>query len=324
MAFFDKPARTVRILTVTMNPTLDVATRVERLVNHEKLRCESEAEQVGGGGINVAQVAFSLGAQSKAAFTAGGWRGNEIERRLGEDGIDCLAMHIAGESRQCFTVYETSSAQEFRFILPGPTLSENEWQGCLSQIVHAARSMHWLVLSGSLPPGVPSTFYKQVIDRVRHTGNNSIRIVVDTSGQALKDALTCELDLIKPSREELEQLTGQSLTDPDACLRAGRQLQCQHRISILAVSLGSKGALVGQGANWMHVDPLPVKVTSTVGAGDSFVGGFIWALGQGADLAKCAGVATAAAAAALQTQGKLQFDASLILEQAERVKVNPL
>ncbi|AWB35392.1 phosphofructokinase [Orrella marina] len=254
MAFFDKPARTVRILTVTMNPTLDVATRVERLVNHEKLRCDSEAEQVGGGGINVAQVAYSLGARSTAAFTAGGWRGNEIERRLKDDGIDCLAMHIAGESRQCFTVYETSTAQEFRFILPGPSLSENEWQGCLTQIVEAAQSMHWLVLSGSLPPGVPSTFYKQVIDRVRHKGNNSVRIAVDTSGQALKDALTCELDLIKPSREELEQITGQSLTDLDSCLRAGRQLQRQNHIDTLAVSLGSKGrwsARAQTGCTWI-------------------------------------------------------------------------
>lgn len=307
-----------------MNPTLDVATRVERLVNHQKLRCDTEAEQVGGGGINVAQVVRSLGAHSTAAFTSGGWRGKEIERRLIEDGIDCLAMPIEGESRQCFTVYETTTSQEFRFILPGPTLTMQEWTTCLAQIVWAADTMDWLVLSGSLPPGVPSDFYRQVIERVRQTPNNRTRIALDTSGQALKEALSCRLDLIKPSREELEQLTAKRLTTFEDCLVAARHLQNETQIRTIAVSLGSKGALIGQGTQWIRVEPLKVNVTSTVGAGDSFVGGFIWASTQGADLADCAGVATAAAAAALQTQGKLQFDASAILKQAKQVTSQPV
>lgn len=307
-----------------MNPTLDVATRVKRLVNHEKLRCESEAEQVGGGGINVAQVTHSLGAQSTAAFTSGGWRGNEISTRLLADGIRCLPMPIAGESRQCFTVYESSTNQEYRFILPGPTLSEQEWQQCLTDIVQAAQSADWLVLSGSLPPGVPADFYRRVVDRLGDRHARSMRVAVDTSGQALQEALQGELDLIKPSREELEQITGLTLITLQDCVAACQMLQASYRIHTIAVSLGEQGALVMRGDTCLNVSPLQVTVTSTVGAGDSFVGGFIWAISQNMDLADCARVATAAAAAALQTQGKLQFNSPDILDHARQVDVRPL
>ena len=309
---------TARILTVTMNPTLDVATRVERLLNHQKLRCETEAEQVGGGGINVAQVAHSLGTDCTAAFTSGGWRGKEIERRLVQDGITCLTLPIAQESRQCFTVYETSTQQEYRFILPGPTLSEQEWNQCLDLLTRAAMRSGWLIASGSLPPGAPADFYYQLFERVRPY---PVQTVLDTSGPALARALDSDIRLIKPSREELEQLTGTPLESMDQCEHACKELLDRYSIQTVALSLGDQGALIVQDDVCLHVEPLQVTVTSTVGAGDSFVGGMVWALDQGHELAHAAQIATASAAAALQTQGKLRFDRDQILEVARTVKV---
>ena len=309
---------TASVLTVTMNPTLDVATRVERLVNHQKLRCETEVEQVGGGGINVAQVIHSLGAPCTAAFTSGGWRGKEIERRLLEDGIDCLALPIAQESRQCFTVYEVTTQQEYRFILPGPTVSEQEWNHCLDQLANAALSTGWLVSSGSLPPGAPPDFYFQLFERVR---SGPVKTALDTSGLALEQALKSEINLIKPSREELEQLIARPLASLDDCQSACEQLLQRFSIETVALSLGSQGALVLQHGVCLHIEPLQVTVTSTVGAGDSFVGGMVWALDQGYELACAAKIATSSAAAALQTQGKLRFDRNKILRSAHTVKV---
>ena len=312
---------TASILTVTMNPTLDVATRVERLLNHQKLRCETETEQVGGGGINVAQVVHSLGASCTAAFTSGGWRGKEIERRLLADGLDCLPLPIAQESRQCFTVYETSTQQEYRFILPGPTLSGQEWNQCLDQLTRAAMNSGWLIASGSLPPGVPADFYYQLLERVRAY---PVKTALDTSGLALEQALQSDISLIKPSREELEQLIARPLATLDQCQTACQELLQRYRIETVALSLGAQGALIMQGDVCLHIEPLRVSVTSTVGAGDSFVGGMVWALAQGHELAQAARIATAAAAAALQTQGKLRFDRGSILRSASSVKVNRL
>jgi len=309
------------VLTVTLNPTLDVATRVKRLVHREKLRCESEAEQVGGGGINVAQVLHSFGTQCIAALTSGGWRGKEIERRLASDGISCLSMPIAAESRQCFTVYETSTSQEYRFILPGPTLTESEAQDCLERIAEAASRSDWLVLSGSLPPGVPPDFYYQILKRV---ASLEIHTAIDTSGQALAHALQSPVSLIKPSREELSQLLGRELQGFDQYLNACRELIHAKGVGTIALSLGGEGALVCQQGLELQVGTLPVKVTSTVGAGDSFLAGLVWSSIQGLPLEKACQIATATAAEALQTQGKLMFNRQSILDRALAVPVRQL
>lgn len=321
MILQDSTCETVRILTVTLNPTLDVATRVERLVHREKLRCETEQEQVGGGGINVAQVIHSLGTPSTAAFTSGGWRGREILSRLTADGIECLPIPIAQESRQCFTVYETSTEQEYRFILPGPTLSEDEAQRCLETLKTCTAQARWLILSGSLAPGLPDDFYRQVIDQIRRPGK---QIILDTSGAALSQAIQSEIDWIKPSRDELQDLMGLPLSTLQECEQACHTLMQTHPVKGVALSLGGEGALVCQGSERLYVPALPVKVTSTVGAGDSFVGGLVWALDQGLNLTRASQIATASAAAALQTQGQLRFDPETILRDADHVKVQPL
>ena len=296
---------------------MDVSTTVSRLLDHQKLRCSSEQEQVGGGGINVAMVTQSLGSNVGAFWPIGGWRGKEILDRLVRDGIQSINTPIAQENRQCFTVYETETQHEYRFVLPGPTLSETEQAACLSSILaHLPRQ--FLVLSGSLPLGVEPDFYATVIHAVRQR-NPRLRIVVDTSGPALSAALAAGVFLFKPSREEFVALTGQTqgslLDDVARCrdlIRAGSA-------QIVALTMGAEGSLVVSEGLAMRVPALKVNVTSTVGAGDSYVGGFIHAYAQTDDLAHAAKLGTAAAAAALQTQGKLAFDTIQIQKLADQV-----
>lgn len=308
-------------LTVTLNPTLDVATSVDRLIDHEKLRCEPEQEQVGGGGINVAQVLHSLGADCQALLTTGGYRGQEIGRQLKDDGLFCLNVAIAQESRQCFTVYERATGHEYRFILPGPTLSANDAQQVLTHIEdHLPHE--WLVLSGSLPPGLPNDFYAQVIACAR-AKRPELKCLVDVAGAPLELALGQGVEVIKPSLKEFEALKGSPLTDLNACVTFARELIHSDRVEIIALTLGPEGALIIDASNTLKVQALPVSVTSTVGAGDSFVGGFLWALSRAASTQEAAAVGTAASAAALRTQGKLRFDPSEILSASKRVVAHP-
>lgn len=313
---------TADILTVTLNPTLDVSTSVDRLVNHVKLRCSPEQEQVGGGGINVAHVVHSLGGRCQAMLPTGGTRGEEIAQRLHASGLPVVAAPIAQQNRECFNVFETGTGHEYRFVLPGPTLSQQEQQACIESILQSLPN-RFLVLSGSLPPGVPDGFYAQIVESVRDRAP-AIKVVVDASGAALQHALDAGVYLIKPSREEFEALTQTSQTSPAQTVSLCQSLIASGRVHVVALTLGDRGSVIVTAQQAWQVKPLAVEVTSTVGAGDSFVGGLIWSLTHSDDWVRAAGVATACAGAALQTQGALRFDASTVMHSSQGVEVQPL
>ena len=290
------------------------------------------------------------GTSCQAMLPVGGPRGQDILQHLTANGLDCVTASIAHQNRQCFTVYETQTGHEYRFVLPGPTLSAPEQDACVAAILDNLPTSY-LVLSGSLPPGVPEDFYARIIRKVRQAAPN-LRIVIDTSGAPLAQALDAGVFLFKPSREELCELCkwwglcelgelcgiGQhalsaqpktqrpSTSETARYLAACRTLIEQDRAKVIALTLGSQGSLLVTPDQAWVVDPLSVEVTSTVGAGDSFVGGFVWALAQMSDhpdWAQAARIGTAAASAALQTQGELRFDARAILAASERVRVSP-
>ena len=307
------------VLTVTMNPTLDISTSVDALVNHVKLRCSPEFEQVGGGGINVAHVIHSLGAHCQAMLPVGGTRGQEITARLQGGEIPLLTTTIASQNRECFNVFETSTGHEYRFVLPGPTLTSVEQAAAISTIIEHLPT-EFLVLSGSLPPGLSDDFYAQVI-RAARAKAPALRIVADTSGAPLIHALEAGVFMFKPSREEFAALAdtdaGNAAEDISRC----RALINQGKTRVVALTLGDKGSLIVTEQQAWQVNPLPVPISSTVGAGDSFVGGMVWSLLGTDDLGRAGRVATACAAAALQTQGALQFDAQTVLLMSEAVEI---
>ena len=306
-------------LTVTLNPTVDVATWVDQLIDHEKLRCDKEVEQVGGGGVNVAQVLHWFGGQCQALLTAGGYRGQEIVHKLQEDGIDCLPVPITQTSRQCFTVYEKKAQHEYRFILPGPSLSDTEIDSVIAFILQHLPNK-WLVLSGSLPVGVPDDFYARVIKRARDLAPE-IKFLVDAPGPILKHAIAAGVNLIKPSLKEFEWLTGQTLKNQSQRVGAAREYVTHGQIECVALSLGAEGAIAVTKQEALAAAALPVAVTSTVGAGDSFAAALLWALSNNNNLHQALSIATATAATALQTQGKLQFDAAAIKALSQEVVV---
>lgn len=312
------PTTLPSVLGLTMNPSVDLATETERVVPTHKLRCTDTLHDAGGGGINVARVLTGLGGQCSALCPTGGSSGAWLQRRMAEEGMHGIFLPIAGETRVSFTVHEHSSGAEYRFVMPGPHLSHDEWQACL---LHLQDMPRWLVASGSLPPGVPTDFYAQLARLCRARG---ARLVLDTSGPALVAALAEGVYLVKPNLRELSELCGQPLDTPEQWQAAAQALVNSGQAEVVALTLGHLGALLVTRTGAWHADPLDIPVASAVGAGDSFVGGLVWALQQSLPLDVAFRWAVAAGSAALLKAGTGLADPAQVRTLAQQVRMRAL
>ena len=291
------------ILTVTMNPALDVSTATDKVSDTHKLRCAGAHFHPGGGGINVARVLHRLGADCLALYPAGGMNGQRLQKLLDQEAVRSHCIAIAEETRESFSVLETSSGRDFRFVLPGPELSPAESEACLAFLREAMAlesRPRYLIVSGSLPPGVPVDFYARLARLARACGS---RLVLDTSGPALAAALAEGVYLLKPSLRELRELSGQPLATELEWREAAQQIIRVGQAQVVALSLGEEGALLVTADRALRARSVPVTVKSSIGAGDSFVGGLVWALSRNLELHSAFRYGMAAGAAALLTLG---------------------
>jgi 6-phosphofructokinase 2 len=223
------------IVTITPNPAVDVSTTVERIVPVTKLRGSGERRDPGGGGINVARVVTRFGGDAVALYPVGGLTGALLRQLLDREDITSLTCPTAGETREDFFVTERATGQPYRFILPGPTLSEAEWQACLTRLAGLAPFPRFVVGSGSLPAGVPVDFYARVA-AIAH--DHGARMILDTSGPALSAAVEAGVDLIKPSLREMRELAGAELSDGAAWEVAARALLARGKVETVALTMG--------------------------------------------------------------------------------------
>ncbi|HAL37132.1 MAG TPA: phosphofructokinase [Polaromonas sp.] len=308
------------ILTVTMNPALDVSTSTDKVTDTHKLRCTAAKLHPGGGGINVARVVQRLGGDCLALYPAGGAKGQLLRQMLDQEQVRSHCVAIADETRESFSVHEVSSGRDFRFVLPGPALTPLEWEACLEYVSVLEVPPRYLVASGSLPPGVPDDFYARLARLARARGS---LVVVDTSGPALAAALAEGVYLVKPSLRELRDLTGRPLTTEPQWREAARQIIKDGQAQVVALSLGEDGALLVTADRTLRAQSVPVKVESSIGAGDSFVGGLIWALNRNADLEQAFRYGMAAGAAAMLTAGTALGQAADVERLHNEVTVAP-
>lgn len=288
------------VLCLTMNPSVDVSTHTDRVVPADKLRCGPAQRDAGGGGLNVARVVHRLGGRGSALFPAGGAAGQWLTQHLEQAGLSAHALPIAQETRENFTVQARDTGAEYRFVLPGPTLSEEEWQANLDAVDQWSSELSFLVASGSLPPGVPTDFYARLARAARQRG---VRLVLDSSGPALAAALQAGVFLVKPNLRELRELTGLPLATAVEWRAAAQALVDHGQADVVALTLGERGALLLSRDGAWQAEALPVEVASSVGAGDSFVGALVWSLQQGDPLPQAFSWAMAAGSAALLTPG---------------------
>jgi 6-phosphofructokinase 2 len=288
------------IVTLTMNPAIDVSMAVERIAPGAKLRCQGGTRDPGGGGVNVARVIRRLGAEVVAVYPAGGVIGAQLQQLVAREGVPSVAVPIAGETREDFTVLEACSDAQYRFVLPGPHVRDLEWMACLKTLANLPVRPDVICASGSLPPGVPDDFYARV---AAIASGFEARFVLDASGAALKAALQGHVHLIKPNLAEMRELAGAALDDEASLVRACRGLITQNRVEAIALTLGADGAvLVTADGAWRARSPF-VSAVSSVGAGDSFLGAMVWAQASGRPLPEAFRYGVAAGAAAVLAAG---------------------
>jgi 6-phosphofructokinase 2 len=313
--------KTENIVTLTMNPAIDVSATVKEIMTEHKIRCLRTRRDPGGGGINVARVLKRFGAEPLAIFPVGGPSGLMLERLVAGEDVRHQSFNTNHECRANFTVNEEKTDKQYRFVLPGPSLGEEEWNAGLG-LMTAACPNGFAVASGSLPRGVPNDFYARLSHNMKALGG--AKLVLDTSGPPLKQALDVGVYLVKPSLREFADFMGVTNPDQESCVKAARQLVMAGNAEIVALTLGEDGAILVSRDLALQALPPKVKVNGTVGAGDSFLAILILRLAQRQSLVDAFRQAIAAGTAALASAGTGLCSPELVEELTPQVKVNIL
>lgn len=288
------------ILTITLNPTIDKSSAVSKITPERKLRCEQPKYEPGGGGINVSRGLSRLNVPSTAFFPAGGRTGSLLEELLRSDSITTMPLKVHGETRENFIVVETSTNQQYRFGMPGAEISGLEQESIFKSIMGIDPFPDLIVFSGSLPPGVEPSFLRRIIKEAK---KKSCKVIADTSGSALNEAVEEGVFLLKPNIGELAKLAGVESLDNESADDAAKELVKKGKTEVVVVSMGPLGAyLVTKDMN-EHIMAPAVKKLSTVGAGDSMVAGMVAMLAKGGSYSEMAKMGVACGTAATMNPG---------------------
>jgi 6-phosphofructokinase 2 len=293
------------ILTITVNPAVDLTTDVQDVESGYKLRCGPARLDPGGGGVNVTRAIAKLGGSSLPFIAVGGAIGQVFKSLFEAEGIAAEWFAIDGMTRHNVVVNERSSAKQFRFVLPGPEWSAAEAARvlpALEQIFTSGRErIDYAVASGSLPPGVPDDLYDRIGGLAAGAG---ARLILDTSGRELDIAANGSNHppyLWIMDQGEAEYVAGRMLDSLDDLERFGLELKARKLAEILILTYADGGSVTISDAEVFRTIPPKVQVVSKVGAGDSFVGGLVMKLAAGAPLREACAYAAAAAASAVTT-----------------------
>jgi len=306
------------IVTLTMNPAIDESTSVDHVVSDRKLRCRAARYEPGGGGINVSRAIRRLGGDSLAIYPAGGSAGTLLYSLLEKEGVDQMPIAIEAWTRENLNVYEESSGRQFRFVFPGPALSDEDWSRCLKEVESLDPSPAFLVASGSLPPGVPDDFYARIARHARRAGT---RLVLDASGAALAQALEEGVFLVKPSLREFQTLTGLTDAEESHLRWEAAKLIAAGRCEALVLSLGNAGILLVTPRDAERIFPPTVPTQSSVGAGDTLLAGIVLQLRMRRPLAEAARFGVAATVMRPGTELCRREDAERLYAQMRPVAV---
>lgn len=263
------------VLTITLNPALDKNSTIDNLIPEKKLRCSMPKFDAGGGGINVSRALKRLGVSSSVIFTSGGSTGRKLENLLGLESLNLFPVRTINETRENFIVTDTLNSKQYRFGFPGELVTEEEQNEILNNVEKLNPIPDFVVISGSLPVGIHPDFIRLLIDKCKLKGS---KVIVDTSGDALKAAVEEGVFLVKPNQRELSELAGRNELETIDMDKQANSIISQGKASILVVSLGAKGAILYSENQKIQMVPPLVKIRSTVGAGDSMVAGMVWAL----------------------------------------------
>lgn len=287
------------ILTITFSPCIDRSASVASLIPEKKLTCSRHKLEPGGGGVNVARAIKKLGGEVIAIYPAGGYTGMHFNKLLAQENVPAIIVETIEETRENFIILDETTNNQYRFGMPANPMSETEWRHMLSA-VSDLNNIEFIVISGSLPPGVPTDIFGQIASIAKA---KNVKLVVDTSGEPLKYAVEKGVFLLKPNLRELSGLSGKDLETEDDITEYSRQLIHSGKVKIVMVSMGEKGALLVTANTKKLITPPPAKKRSTVGAGDSMVAGMVLALSRGMEVEEAATYGVACGTAATLNPG---------------------
>jgi 6-phosphofructokinase 2 len=288
-----------KIVTITYSPCIDKSTSVPSIFPDKKLRCSLPKLEPGGGGINVARAIKKIGGEAIAIFPSGGYTGKYFNYLLEKENISSVIIETSSETRENIIVLDESTNNQYRFGMPGTSLSENEWKQSLCA-VEKINDTEFIIASGSLPPGVPLDIYARLAKIAR---NNNSKFIVDTSGEALKQAVDEGVYLLKPSIGELCALVDKKHLLQAEVKEVASGIIAKGKCEVIVVSMGEQGAMLVTGEVAEIISPPAVIKKSTVGAGDSMLGGIVFFLSEGKSLLEAVQYGVACGTAATMNAG---------------------
>ena len=302
--------KTFDIVTLTINPSLDKSTQFTGLIAEQKIRCKPPRYDAGGGGINVSKAISRLGGDSLCVFSSGGSPGIKLEELVQKEGIEIKTISTQNWTRENLVALDTNTNSQYRFCFPGASISDLEKETIIQTVQQLKPK--YLVASGSLNEGLATDFYQKIADLAKATGT---KLILDTSGEALKKVLEKGVYLVKPNIGELAKLIGVERLEPNEVEFAARKLIEKGSAEIVVVSLGAQGAVLVTATQTEFVPAPNIVKKSTVGAGDSMVGAMVWALSLNKSLKEVVQWGVACGSAATMNEGTQLFK----LEDAKRL-----
>lgn len=263
------------ITTVTLNASIDKAYHMEKAIeNGTVMRVAVCRNTAGGKGLNVARVIKICGSDVEATGMVGGFNGRYLESMLEDDGIRNRFYHIDGETRSCINILDEKYGST-EYLEPGCQVKETEWQDFVQNVfAQLIADSDVVTMSGSAPKGLPKDIYAKLIKIAQNLGK---KVILDTSGELLKEGLKAKPTMIKPNKDEIEALLGVKIKGLKDVKQYAKEIHSKG-IPYVVVSLGGDGAMLVSDKGICIAKSPELEVVNTVGCGDSMVAAFAVAL----------------------------------------------
>jgi 1-phosphofructokinase family hexose kinase len=298
------------ILTVTINPSVDRNIQVDRLVFEDRAYILARSDSAGGRGMNASRVLDSFGAKTLAIVTSGGASGQRLEKLAAKSGFPVKVVPIHNQSRVNLTITDKQGLA-LRLNERGPLIKPEELKRVEKAVASRLESATWLMLCGSVPPGVSTDFYTKLIRLARE---HKVKTLLDTDGDALLRGIEAGPSIVSPNQPEAERLLNRALITRVQFLEAAARIKAMGPEAVM-LSLGGRGVVAVNENQLLEVIPPRTDAVSPLGAGDALAAAYVWAATKKKDFADCVRWAVAAGTASAKLPG-LEF---ANLEQTKEV-----
>ncbi|MBS1877755.1 MAG: hexose kinase [Acidobacteria bacterium] len=306
------------ILTLTINPAVDRTVLVDHLVFEDRGYILSRSEAAGGRGINASRVLHSFGAKTAAILTSGGGTGEKMEELLRGDGFPVHVVKIRGESRTNLTISDKQGLT-VKLNELGPSIDSGEIDALTAMVEARIRKATWLMICGSLPPGVPAHIYR---DLIRLARKNDVKTLLDADGDALLHGIEGGPTVVTPNQPEAERLLNRALLTRNQFLEAVQRIKAMGPESVI-LSLGSRGVVATDGTEMIEALPPRIDALCPLGAGDALAAAFTWSMSRKRPFADAVRWGVAAGTASAAMPGMTFADLAKTKETYRHVTVRP-